>query len=106
MKPVLIVQFKTSGRTDEFDWLIKIEDALIQAYSQNNRGKVDGHDFGSGVMNIFIFPKESWRSALEILIAHLKHQKALSQAVVILRTKVEKYTVVWPENFTGEFSRT
>ena len=48
MKDTLIIQFKTAGGVDEFDWLIKIEDALIQAFSQNGTATVDGHDFGSG----------------------------------------------------------
>ena len=105
MRDALIVQFKTNGAVEDFDWLIKIEDALIQAFSQNNKAKVDGHDFGAGDMNIFIFPRGSWRHAFEILTAHLKHQQALPRAVIILRKKNEQYSVVWPVGYTGDFTR-
>jgi hypothetical protein len=106
MKPVLIVQFKSTGRPNGFDWLINIEDTLIQAFSQNNKGEVDGHDFGPHDMNIFVFPKGSWQNCLEIIKAHLKHKNALSEAVIILRNKSEKCSVVFPENFVGEFTAT
>jgi hypothetical protein len=103
MKDTLIIQFKTAGGVDDFDWLIKVEDALIQAFSQNGKATVDGHDFGNGDMNIFIFPKRGWSAAIDIVIAHLRRLGALDRAVIIKRSKTERYTVAWPEQFTGAF---
>ncbi len=105
MKDTIIVQYKTSGSIDEYDWLIRLESALIQAFDQNNKAIVDGHDFGSGSMNIFIFPKRSWHDAFDILKAHLKHHDALSHSIVILRRKSGTYQVLFPENHTGHFER-
>jgi len=44
-KDTLIVQFRTSGDVADFDWLVKIEEALEQGFSQNGKAVVDGHDF-------------------------------------------------------------
>ena len=66
-KDTLIIQFRCSGDTSELDWLNRIEDLLIQGFSQNSKGIVDGHDFGSGTMSIFLFPTQGWAAAIEIV---------------------------------------
>ena len=101
----LIIQFQCSGSLAEFDWLVGIEEVLIQGFSQNDHAIVDGHDFGVGTMNIFIFPKGGWSATIDVVKAYLKHRKALDRAIIIKRSKTERYTVVWPENYTGEFER-
>jgi hypothetical protein len=105
LKNTLIIQFRCSGDVSELEWLIRIEDALIQGFSQNNKAIVDGHDFGSGTMNIFLFPNQGWGSAIEIVKAYLKLHGALDRALIIKRSKTERYSVVWPEKYTGEFDR-
>ena len=105
MKDTIIIQFKTTGAVEEFDWLIKIEDALSQGFAQNGKAVVDGHDFGSGNMNIFIFPNGGWSAAIDIALACLRRLGALDRAVIIKRSKTERYTVAWPTQFTGEFER-
>jgi len=105
VKDTIIVQYKTRGSGDGYDWLIKLEDALIQAFAQNNKALVDGHDFGNGNMNIFIIPKPSWHAAFDILKAHLKHHDALRTAVIVLRRKTGAYQVLFPENYSGDFER-
>jgi hypothetical protein len=105
LKDTLIIQFRCSGDVSEFDWLVRIEDALIQGFSRNRKADVDGHDFGSGTMNIFLFPKQGWASAIEIVKAYLRLHGALDRAVIIKRSKAERYSVVWPEGYTGEFER-
>ena len=105
LKDTLIIQFRCNGDVTEFDWLIRIEDALIQGFSQNEKAIVDGHDFGAGTMNIFLFPKKGWGSAIEIVIAYLKLHDALDRALIIKRSKSERYSVVWPKNYSGSFIR-
>jgi hypothetical protein len=51
MKIQLVLELPAKT-TDDFDLLIELENALIEALA--NRHSVDGHDFGSGTMNIFI----------------------------------------------------
>ena len=105
MKDTLIIQFRTSGSISDFDWLLEIEEALIQGFSQNRNAVVDGHDFGNGTMNIFLFPKRGWGCAIEIVKAYLKNHRALDKALIIRRSKTERYTVVWPAKYKGEFKR-
>ena len=105
MKDTLIIQFHTSGTLSDLDWLVEIEEALIQGFSQNGKAVVDGHDFGSGTMNIFLFPKQGWGSAIEVIKAYLKKHRALDKALIIKRSRTERYTVVWPEKYTGKFER-
>jgi hypothetical protein len=52
MTTQLVLQFKTDGDLDSFDKLIIFEEALSSALGLIAR--VDGHDFGSGEMNIFM----------------------------------------------------
>ena len=51
MKYELVLQFDASN-SEDFDQLIAVEDRLESALG--NLHEVDGHDFGSGKMNIFI----------------------------------------------------
>lgn len=105
MKNTLIIQFRTDGPVAEYDRLIGFEDALIQGYEQNHSGIVDGHDFGSRYINIFIFPVGSWKACIEVAVAYLKLKNMAQHAVVIKRLKSEKYEVVWPPNYVGDFER-
>ncbi|MEZ6142652.1 MAG: hypothetical protein R3B84_18990 [Zavarzinella sp.] len=104
-KNTIILQFKTDGALGDWDRLIALEDTLIQAFSQNDLAMVDGHDFGNGTANIFIFPRGSWKSALTIIMAYLKHHNALDKVLIIIRCKSGTYEVVWPEGFDGEFEK-
>jgi hypothetical protein len=100
----LIVQLPVSESTD-FDALLHVEETLIQAFSQNKFADVDGHDFGQGRFNIFIYPKATWGPVLERVYAFLKLRGVLNEALVVKRLKSsEKYVVVWPEHFNGTFS--
>ncbi len=52
MTAQLVLQFATAEELDSYDRLILFEDALISLLGRS--AKVDGHDCGSGEMNIFI----------------------------------------------------
>jgi hypothetical protein len=52
MRTQLVLQFMSDGDLDSFDKLIGFEKALSSMVGKT--AKVDGHDFGSGEMNIFI----------------------------------------------------
>jgi len=108
MNPVrntIIIQFTAVGAAEEWERLIQIEEVLIQAFSQNGHAKVDGHDFGNDTVNIFVFPRGSWDSAITIIKAHLKHHNVLDEALIIRRLKSGRYNVAWPEKFDGDFER-
>ena len=106
MLPVnkVIVQFKVDASSD-FDRLFHIEETLVQAFSQCNDGYVDGHDIGEDKFNIFIHVRSSWASVMERVQAFLKLRNALGEAVIAkFYGKTERYQIVHPENYCGEFS--
>ena len=51
MRHILVLQWPGSSEAD-FEELVKMEDELERSLSES--AIVDGHDFGSGEMNIFI----------------------------------------------------
>ena len=99
----LIVQLPFFNPED-WDALVHVEEALVQAFSQNDCAVVDGHDVGQGKFNIFINPKGAWAPVMERVYAYLKLRGVLHKAVIVKRLKVsEKLVVVWPERFVGKF---
>jgi hypothetical protein len=53
---MLVLQFDSNSETDDFEDLIALEDTLI--VSLGNTSEVDGHDLGSGEMNIFVLTND------------------------------------------------
>jgi hypothetical protein len=101
----LIVQFKIGGdgASEDLDALIRVEDELASAFRQSGAGEVDGHDIGSGEMNIFIVVPD-WRQGVQCLMNHLKSAPWATNAVAAKRDPRGAYEVVWPENYKGQFS--
>jgi hypothetical protein len=67
MKYQLVLQLPASSVRD-YDAMIELEEAI--ARSLGNLGRVDGHDAGSGEMNIFIFtdhPKPAFDRIKQLL---------------------------------------
>ena len=56
MKAQLVLQFKTGEDLDSFDRLIRFEEELLALVGK--AAEVDGHDFGSAEMNIFILTED------------------------------------------------
>lgn len=63
----LVLQFPFSGLTD-YDAIIVLEETLIAEVG--NKAFVDGHDAGSGEMNIFIHTNDPRRIFEKILSSH------------------------------------
>lgn len=67
-----------------------------------DKHKVDGHDIGSGKMNIFIStsdPDETFELARKAL-----SDNDLKIITVAFRDIMDdNYSVLWPENYSGEF---
>lgn len=103
MKYQLVIQF-TEKLEGGFERLIEIEDELIEKLSTD--AEVDGHDFGSGQMNIFVLtnqPLETFKQIIKILTSWkdtLTDMKAAYRNV-----EGEDYTCVWP-NYLTEFNVT
>jgi hypothetical protein len=94
----LVLQFSHNGLKD-YDELIAMEDALTAKLGDDI---VDGHDAGSGEMNIFMFttsPESTFEKCLTVLTeSQAKGMKAAYRLV-----SGDDYTVIWPKNSTESF---
>lgn len=100
MKYQLVLQFDASN-IEDFDRGIEIEDKITNVLG--NSHDVDGHDFGSGEMNIFILTNEP-KEAFELIKAKLLPTMQIKFKAAFRDMTSESYTVLWPEGYSGEFS--
>lgn len=95
MRYILVLQWPAASEAD-YDALIAMEDTLEAALT-NAHGFVDGHDFGSGQMNIFIHtdqPLEAFGDA----VASLSTDPRWPDVRAAYRpAEGDRYVVVWPE---------
>ncbi len=99
MKYQLTLQFKESS-IEDYDWLIETEEKIENIF--HNAHEVDGHDCGSGEMNIFIITNNPNR-AFEEINSNLSLNKIKTMKAAYRELEGENYTVLWPENHVGNF---
>jgi len=100
MKYQLALQFPANSIAD-YDEMIALEDELIGRLGSS--AKVDGHDCGSGEMNIFIHTNEPSKTFEKIRPVVAK-RKLIENLIAAYRERTgEDYTVVWPIGFTKQF---
>ncbi|WP_334173795.1 hypothetical protein [Sinomonas sp.] len=93
MKYVLVLQWPASSISD-FDALIELEDRVVRAVGP--AATVDGHDFGSGEVNIFVFTDDP-RTTFAAAAAVLGQDSRGSDVRAAFRHRSgETYTVLWP----------
>ena|SRR5580765_6328939 len=91
----LVLQFPADSLED-YDALIELEDAIVAGLA--NLGKVDGHDMGSGEMNIFI-RSDVPKLAFEQVKALLGTKDFLPELKVAFRIPgKEKFTIIYPQD--------
>jgi hypothetical protein len=80
--------------SEDLDAVIELEDALAEKLE--GFAEVDGHDIGSGEMNVFIHTDKPVE-AFERSRAELRERGMLSTVQVAYRHRdLEAYTVLWP----------
>lgn len=102
MKYRLVLQFSGS-KLEDFDRLAELEEKLIEFLGSEHA--VDGHDFGSGEMNLFVHtndPRKAFEKAKKILLS--ENQSEFRAA--FREIKGNTYTVLWPEQYKKEFKVT
>lgn len=82
----------TSG--EDFDELIAIEDAMEITFAGLPH-EVDGHDFGSGEMNIFIHTNDP-QEALRVAKGHYSPRELAALKAAYRRFDEGAYVNVWP----------
>ncbi|MEZ9184241.1 hypothetical protein AB4158_08615 [Vibrio splendidus] len=90
----LVIQFP--GETEEdFDLLIEMEDKLEEGL--DSTADVDGHDFGSEEMNIFIYSSKP-EGCLEQVKTILTGMTDISTMKAAFRhVDSEDFTILWPK---------
>ena len=102
MKFQLVLQFSANDLTD-FDELIDLELALILVLDDDH--DVDGHDFGSGEMNIFIHtndPVEAFKKCETAIPEALRP----SLKAAYREFSEDSYRWLYPEGISGCFQIT
>jgi hypothetical protein len=101
-RKVLVVQFAVR-EGDTLEAFHAIEEVLFQAFEQNRFAVVDGHDYGEGRFNIYIYPRAAWGPVIERVEAFLKLKGWLARATIAKGLASGKWQVIWPEGFAGAF---
>ena len=92
LKYQLVLQFAAHDLSD-YDQMIALEDALIT--SLGSSAIVDGHDFGSGEMNIFVHTN-SPSDAFNLCLAGASASGLLLLAAAFRPLGGDEFTRLWP----------
>jgi len=97
MKYQLVLQWPASSIKD-YDAIIEIENALGENLSAAN--DVDGHDAGSGEVNIFIRTDEPKRAFNEVKAVLGTRDFWVDARVAYREVAGREYTILWPKDLS------
>jgi hypothetical protein len=95
MKYQLVLQWPASS-VDDYDSMITIEDSLIEGLP--NDSKVDGHDAGSGQVNIFIRTNEPTKTFDDVMSILESSVAWIDIRIAYRDLERSEYTVLWPKD--------
>lgn len=95
MDKQLVIQF-TGRSLADYDKLIEVETALEERLGSDV--DVDGHDFGSTEMNIFIFTSDVEKTFLRVkeILDSFSLLEDMRAACRDLKDESEVFTILWP----------
>ena len=93
----LVLQWPASSIKD-YDTMIEIEDALIEKLSKAH--DVNGHDAGSGEVNIFIHTDDPKRAFTEAKAVLGTRDFWVDAKVAYREMDGSEYTILWPKGLT------
>jgi hypothetical protein len=76
--------------------MIEIESMLIDSISESS--EVDGHDAGSGEMNIFVHTDDVHRAFAEIKGLLAAHSALKDARIAYREIGKDKYSALWPDD--------
>jgi len=109
----LIVQYRVSGwgSTADLEKRHRLEGVLGKRLEETDNGYCDGGDIGSGSINIYLEEVIDPQRACDSLVAVLQESGDLERAVIALnldpngtREEGPCYQVLWPKDYSGDFS--
>jgi hypothetical protein len=89
----LVLQFPADA-IDDYDAMVELEDLLIETL--NDGSDVDGHDFGNGEMNIFVWTDDAERTFATVREILLDHALMRTLAAGYREEHANGYTPLWP----------
>ncbi|MBI3469519.1 MAG: hypothetical protein HY000_41485 [Planctomycetes bacterium] len=100
MQYQLVIQIDGDS-LDDYDLMIAFENELIEVLGDS--ASVDGHDVGSGEINIFIFTSDPARTFGLVRPVLQRTQRFGSVTVAYRAVDGDDYTVIWPEGSNRRF---
>ena len=101
MNHQLIIQFPIADASaDVFDRLIMLENELELIL--RGRHQVDGHNIGTGVINLRIRTDDP-KEAFELAKAALSKKDLETIIVANKQLNSDEYSILWPGDFEGKF---
>ena len=94
IKTQLVLQFKTDGFSEDFERLVSFEEAL--SLTLTDLAEVDGHDFGSGEMNIFILTDDPIATFNLVRQTDESTRPSGEMKTAYRRIDGENYVCLWP----------
>lgn len=94
---MLVLQWPASGLSD-YDSLIEIEHTLEACITGD--ASVDGHDMGSGEMNIFLETNDPLMTFDEVQAAVSSSPRWVGLRAAYSEVDGSEYTVLWPHGLT------
>jgi len=95
----VVIQYKINGMGSgqDLDKAQVVEDLMNECLGWTGLGNCDGHDFGSGTLNVFCDVADGPASE-QIVIDHLQKNGQLEGSVIARRERIgdESYIVFWP----------
>ena len=87
--------------TQDLEDLVVLEESLMESF-RGKPHKVDGHDFGSGTMNVFIHTNDP--VAAFVIAKQAIYPLELSKLRAAYRSLLEdEYMPIWPEGTEEDF---
>src|SRR5262245_53151497 len=102
-KQTMIIQFKNEEGSLDIDWFYDLNEVLQDLLKRKRLGRVDGSDFGTGTMNLYVVTY-SWRKTFDLVLTNLRLYGVDADAVIATRRAKNQYTIVWPQDYNGDFS--
>jgi hypothetical protein len=94
MRYQLVLQWPSGTSSADYDKLLETEELLAEGLSSDS--EVDGHDAGSGEVNIFILTNDPPRSFDQIKLIIEKREVWRSMRVAYRERSGTKYSILWP----------
>jgi len=95
MNYILVLQWSGNTKAD-YDGLIAMEDLLL-AELPPAHGLIDGHDLGSGEMNIFVHTELPLEAFADVMSALGSHSRWADVRVAYRGTDSDDFVLLWPK---------